>query len=246
MKKIIVDERMRQIEKIKLEEMGYEIIEIKKCDKVYQEISSHVDIFTCKIGKKIVVEPSQYVNMAKMSAIIKGNEEIETQYPYDIKYNVCTIGKKALHNFKYTDTVLKEELIKQGYELINTTQGYTNCSIAVISENSAIVTDKGLYKILKKYNVEVLYLEYEPNIKLLNSGKYSNRKGFIGGAISRIGDKIIVFGDLNKIDINQKIKEFINQKGIQIIDFQGLDVIDYGGIVEISWWIVQIKNFKAS
>ena len=39
MKKIIVDERMRQIEKIKLEEMGYEIIEIKKCDKVYQEIS---------------------------------------------------------------------------------------------------------------------------------------------------------------------------------------------------------------
>lgn len=233
MKRIMVDERMRQIEKMKLEELGYEIIEIKKNDKVYPEISSHVDIYTCKIGEKIVVEPSQYVNMAKMSNIIKGNEEIEAQYPYDIKYNVCTIGKKALHNFKYTDTVLKEELIKQGYELINTTQGYTNCSIAIINENSAIVTDKGLYKILKKYNVEVLYLEYEPDIKLLNSGKYSNRKGFIGGAISRIGDKIIVFGDLNKIDINGKIREFINKKGTQIIDFQGLDVIDYGGIVEI-------------
>ena len=217
MKRIMVDERMRQIEKMKLEELGYEIIEIKKNDKVYPEISSHVDIYTCKIGEKIVVEPSQYVNMAKMSNIIKGNEEIEAQYPYDIKYNVCTIGKKALHNFKYTDTVLKEELIKQGYELINTTQGYTNCSIAIINENSAIVTDKGLYKILKKYN----------------SGKYSNRKGFIGGAISRIGDKIIVFGDLNKIDINGKIREFINKKGTQIIDFQGLDVIDYGGIVEI-------------
>lgn len=246
MKKIIIDERMRQIEKIKLKALGYKIIEIKKSNKVYPEISSHVDIFTCKIGDKIVVEPSQYVNMSKMSFLIKGNEEIEAQYPYDIKYNVCTIGKRALHNFKYTDSVLKDELIKQGYELINTTQGYTNCSIAVINENSAIVTDKGLYKILNKHNIDVLYLEYEPDIKLLNSGKYSNRKGFIGGAISRIGDKIIVFGDLNKIDINEKIKEFINQKGIQIIDFQGLDVIDYGGIVEISWWIVQIKNFKAS
>ena len=234
MKKIIIDERMRQIEKIKLKALGYKIIEIKKSNKVYPEISSHVDIFTCKIGDKIVVEPSQYVNMSKMSFLIKGNEEIEAQYPYDIKYNVCTIGKRALHNFKYTDSVLKDELIKQGYELINTTQGYTNCSIAVINENSAIVTDKGLYKILNKHNIDVLYLEYEPDIKLLNSGKYSNRKGFIGGAISRIGDKIIVFGDLNKIDINQKIKEFINQKGIQIIDFQGLDVIDYGGIVEIS------------
>ena len=234
MKKIIIDERMRQIEKIKLKVLGYKIIEIKKSNKVYPEISSHVDIFTCKIGEKIVVEPSQYVNMSKMSFLIKGNEEIEAQYPYDIKYNVCTIGKRALHNFKYTDSTLKEELIKQGFELINTTQGYTNCSIAVIDENSAIVTDKGLYKILNKHNIDVLYLEYEPDIKLLDSGKYSNRKGFIGGAISRIGDKIIVFGDLNKIDINQKIKEFINQKGIQIIDFQGLDVIDYGGIVEIS------------
>ena len=234
MKKIIIDERMRQIEKIKLKALGYKIIEIKKSNKVYPEISSHVDIFTCKIGDKIVVEPSQYVNMSKMSFLIKGNEEIEAQYPYDIKYNVCTIGKRALHNFKYTDSVLKDELIKQGYELINTTQGYTNCSIAVINENSAIVTDKGLYKILNKHNIDVLYLEYEPDIKLLNSGKYSNRKGFIGGAISRIGDKIIVFGDLNKIDINEKIKEFINQKEIQIIDFQGLDVIDYGGIVEIS------------
>ena len=234
MKKIIIDERMRQIEKIKLKELGYEIIEIKKSNKVYPEISSHVDIFTCKIGEKIVVEPSQYVNISSMPVVIKGNEEIESEYPYDIKYNVCTIGKRALHNFKYTDSVLKDELIKQGYELINTTQGYTNCSIAVIDENSAIVTDKGLYKILQKHNIAVLYLEYEPDIKLLNSGKYSNRNGFIGGAISRIGEKIIVFGDLNKIDINGKIRQFINKKGTQIIDFQGLDVIDYGGIVEIS------------
>ena len=237
--KIIIDERMRQIEKAKLKELGYEIIEIKKNDKIYQEISSHVDIFVCQTQEKIIIEPSQFNNIKESLQdeniqLIQGSEEIKRRYPYDIKYNVCTIGKRALHNFKYTDSTLKEELIKQGYELINTTQGYTNCSIAVIEENSAIVTDKGLYKILKKHNIDVLYLEYEPEIKLLDSGEYSNRNGFIGGAVSRIGDKIIVFGDLNKIDINGTIREFINQKGIKIIDFQGLDVIDYGGIVEIN------------
>ena len=63
---------------------------------------------------------------------------------------MCIIGEKALHNFEYTDSRIKEELQNQGYELINTTQGYTNCSIAVIDENSVIVTDKGLYKILEK------------------------------------------------------------------------------------------------
>lgn len=239
MKKIIIDERMRQIEKEKIKELGYEIIEIKKSNKVYEEISSHVDIFVCKTEKNIIIEPSQFNNIKdklqdKNKQLVKGNEKIEIKYPYDIKYNVCTIGKKAFHNFEYTDSKLKEELIKQGYELINTTQGYTNCSVAVIDEKSAIVTDKGLYKILKKYNIDALYLEYEPDIKLLNSEEYSNLNGFIGGAISRIGDKIIIFGDLKKIDMNGTIRKFISQRGLDIIEFKKLDVIDYGGIVEIN------------
>lgn len=235
--KLIIDKRMRQIEKEKLKTLGYQLIEIQQNKKVYPEISSHVDIFTCKIGEKIIIEPSQYNSLkAQLQDEEKtqiGNEEIGTNYPNDIKYNVCTIGKKALHNFEYTDLKIKEELETQGYEFINTTQGYTNCSIAVIDDNSAIVTDKGLYKILQKHNIDVLYLEYEPDIKLLNNQGYSNRKGFIGGAISRVGENIIVFGELNKIDKYGQIKNFIEQRNLNIIEFKGLDVIDYGGIVEI-------------
>ena len=184
---VIIDERMRKIEKEKLKELGYKLKEIKKSDNVYPEISAHVDIFTCKIGEKLIVEPSKYIQIKndfqKWYNIEKGVEYIDKKYPYDIKYNVCTIGKKALHNFIYTDSKIKEELVKQGYELINTTQGYTNCSIAVIDDNSAIVTDKGLYKILLKHKVDVLYLKNELDIKLLNENGYSNIKGFIGGAI---------------------------------------------------------------
>ena len=237
MKSLIIDERMRQIEKEKLKELGYKLIEIKQNPNIYEEISSHVDIFTCKIGEKLIVEPSQYNNiesqMKQQYNIEQGNEAIETKYPYDIKYNICTIGNKALHNFEHTDPKIKEELEKQGYELINTTQGYTNCSIAVIDENSAIVTDKGLYKILQKHNIDVLYLNYEPDIKLLKNHQYSNKKGFIGGAISGIGDNIIVFGDLKKIDKGAQIRNFIETRGLKIIDFNELDVIDYGEIVEL-------------
>ena len=62
---------------------------------------------------------------------------------------------------------------------------------------------------------------------------YSNRKGFIGGAISRVGDNVVVFGDLNKIDCNDDIRNFIISKNLSIIDFKDLDIIDYGGIVEL-------------
>jgi len=232
---LIIDERMRNVEKQKLKELGYDLIEIKQSKKVYEEISSHVDIFTCKIGDRLIVEPSQYKQiqdgLLQKYKIISGKEYVGEKYPEDIKYNACTIGKKAIHNFKYTETIIKDELTKQGYELINTTQGYTNCSIAVIDENSAIVTDKGLYKILQKHNVDVLYLEYELDIKLLTNKGYSDRKGFIGGAISRIDNNIVVFGDLSKIDEEEKIRNFIINKNLNIIEFNDLDVIDYGGIV---------------
>ena len=234
---LIIDERMRKIEKEKLKELGYKLIEVKSNPKVYEEISSHVDIFTCKIGSKIIIEPSIYEEIKKQiineSNIEQGSKKVEKNYPYDIKYNICTIGKKALHNFQFTEPKIKEELIKQGYELVNTTQGYTNCSIAVIDENSAIVTDKGLYKILQKHKIDVLYIEYEPDIKLLTSNGYSSRKGFIGGAISRIGDYVIVFGDLNKIDKDVKIRKFISSRKLNIIEFERLDVIDYGGVLEV-------------
>ena len=234
---LIIDERMRSIEKQKLKELGYNLIEIRHNSNVYEEISSHADIFVCKIGDKIIVEPSQFNDIEKQVKteidIKQGQERITCKYPNDIKYNVCTIGKNAIHNFQYTDLIVKQELEKSGYELINTTQGYTNCSIAVIDEKSAIVTDKGLYKILQKHGIDVLYLDYEPDIKLLNGKSYSEKKGFIGGVVSKIDDNIVITGDLNKIDQNDIIRNFIKFKNMNIIEFEGLDVIDYGGIVKI-------------
>lgn len=229
-KKIIIDNRMRIIEKQKFKNMGYEIVEVQTNTDLYPEISSHVDIFACKVGNEIIVEPTQ--KLKNISNLVYGKEKILIPYPADIKYNVCVIGKKAIHNLKYTDEILKQKLIDNDFELINTTQGYTNCSIAVIDEKSVIVTDKGLNKILQKHGIQTLYLNEKLDIKLLNENKYSDKTGFIGGCISKIDNKIVIFGDLTKIDSQNKIRNFIQERNLEIIEFKGLDVIDYGGIIE--------------
>lgn len=229
---------MRDVEKQTLKNLGYEFIEIKKSTNVYPEISSHVDIFACKVKDKIVVEKSAYKMLKNKlnndeNILISGETMISYDYPNDIKYNVCIVGNKAIHNFKYTDSKIISELNKSNFEIINVKQGYSNCSIAVIDENSIILSDKGLYNSLKNRGIDMLFLDYIPNIKLLNeNGEYSQKNGFIGGAISRIGDNIVVFGDLDKIDYYCNIRKFIESRNLKIIDFEGLDVVDYGGVIE--------------
>ena len=237
MNKLIIDNRMRKIEKNKLKELGYELIEINSNRTVYSEISSHVDIFCTKIKNNLIIEDSQYnlikENINREIKVIKGTTKIENRYPTDIKYNVCIVGDYAIHNFSYTDKKIYEILKKENYNLINVKQGYSKCSIAVIDENSIITADEGIYNTLKQYNFDILFVDYNLNIKLLNEKEYSPMKGFIGGAISRIGNNIFISGDIEKIDNNKTIKKFIQKKGLGVISFNNLEVIDYGGIIEI-------------
>lgn len=238
MKYLLIDERMRDVEKQTLKNLGYELIEIKKSTNVYPEISSHVDIFACKIKDKVIVEKSAYKMLKNKlnndeNILISGETMISYDYPNDIKYNVCIVGNKAIHNFKYTDSKITQELEKNNFERINVKQGYSNCSIAVIDEKSIILSDRGLYNNLKNSGLDILFLDYIPNIKLFDeNGEYSQKNGFIGGAISRIGDNIVVFGDLDKIDYYGNIRNFIESRNLKIIDFEGLDVVDYGGAIE--------------
>lgn len=239
MEYILIDKRMRNVEKNMLKYLGYKLVPIETSNNVYAEISSHVDIFTTKIGDTLIVEKSKYDDLVFMLKdteynVISGKENVEMKYPNDIKYNVCIIGNYAVHNFKYTDKVVLKELKENGYELINVEQGYTNCSVAVIDESSVITTDRKIAEKLIANNISVLLLDYTPDIKLKDEyGNYSNMNGFIGGAIGRVDNNIIVFGDLNKIDRENKIRDFIKIRNLKLIDFKNLDVIDYGGIVEV-------------
>lgn len=101
---------MRKLEKEYIANLGYEIIENGFNSIIYDEISSHVDIYFLKIGNRIIVSPEKK-DFLKTRCII-GATYIEGEYPKDIPYNVCVIGKNAVHNFKYTDIEVKKYLEK--------------------------------------------------------------------------------------------------------------------------------------
>lgn len=157
--KIIIDSRMRKIEKEYLSQYG-DLIELPYQSSVYDEISSHPDIFFCKINNQIFQAPNLKLEN-KLETKLKtkqGSNSVGAQYPEDIKYNICQIGKRVIHNFKYTDPAVAKYIDSTGIQKINIKQGYSKCSISVTSENSCITSDEGICETLKRKNIDVLLL----------------------------------------------------------------------------------------
>ena len=230
--KIIIDNRMRKVEKEYLSSLG-ELIELPKFEKLYDEISSHPDIFVSKIDDKIICAPCiKNILESKIKSLIVGKINPSLPYPNDISYNVCVFGNYAIGNFKYLDKRVIEIIDETNKNKINVKQGYSNCSCRPINNNALITSDKGIYDECIKNGIDVLYLETD-SIKLLDSNnQFSNMKGFIGGATCIIDNTLILFGSIDFLGNENKLKllEFLDKYNVKIKDFPDCEIIDYGGV----------------
>ena len=228
-KYVIIDKRIRDKEKEYLNKIGYNTLEINYHPEVYEEISSHVDIFVCKMNNNIFIAPN--IKEIELQNAIIGKSKVLEKYPLDIKYNVASIGEYVIHNFKYTDKTILDYIENNELKKINVKQGYTKCSISVTSKNSCITSDKLIANQLLKNGIDVLYVK-ENNINLLDKdGNPTQMKGFIGGATGVIEDKFILFGDSKYLDNRERILKHINKYGLELVEFKGELIYDYGGIV---------------
>lgn len=232
---------MRKVEKEYIKSLGYDIIENKFNLKTYDEISSHPDIYYVKVGELCFAEPGRVIAGLNMLA---GNTEVGKEYPQDVPYNIAILGRTAVHNFNYTDKNVLAYLKGADFNFVQVEQGYSKCSICVLTESSCITSDIGIARALIDAEVDVLYVS-EPDIKLLKRTntifideermrfEYSDMTGFIGGAMVKLGDTVILFGDKSNLVNGGKIQKFIENKGLKFHDFEGLDIIDYGGVIEV-------------
>ena len=239
----VVDFRMRKVEKEYIKSLGYEIIENRFNLNTYDEISAHPDIYYLKIGDVVFSAPEKK-GLIPFNTV-SCTTTIGEKYPFDIPYNVCVVGKNAFHNFKYTDNIVKFYLERHEYNMIDVEQGYTNCSTVVLDDNSCITSDIGVARALIDAGIDTLFVT-EQDIKLKKrisdvfkdesrmSFCDSSMQGFIGGAMVRLGDTVVLFGDISNLTNGIKIKSFIEKKGLKFHHFEGLDVVDYGGVLEVN------------
>jgi hypothetical protein len=215
---------------------GVEVIKTVPCIDLYDAINSHPDIVVFHVGdNKLVVAPNVFdvlepVLTKKGFALTKGETWLNRNYPQNIAYNVLSIGSFAFHNTKYTDKKIVEELKRNDVELIHVNQGYTKCSTCIVDENSIITSDNSIAKTAEKYGIESLLIE--PGGIILEGLNY----GFVGGSSGLLSNDLMAFtGNLDKIQDNYKIVDFLNSKGIEVKILSTKQIFDIGSIIPLTY-----------
>ena len=215
MSKIYLSEHANTILVKYLEAQDHELSFVPATSFTYDSVSSHPDIYMCKIGagKVFYGDPN----------------ELGFNYPENIKFNAVVMGDYFIHNLKFTSKNLLTEAERLNKKLIDVPQGYTKCNMAVVSDNAAITSDMGIARALKAANTNIDLLVVAPGHVILKGYPY----GFLGGASGRVRGEMIFHGNLAKHPDFNKISDFIEKHNCKLTYFEEFELEDIGSIISI-------------
>lgn len=217
---------MSEETKAGLRELGFTVMPTIPVNAVYDQIKGHADIQIHIVNGRAICAPEVYEYYKKMLPeidVICGSKPLGAKYPADIAYNVCGIGGLAICSERYA----APEILRQYKKILNTRQGYSKCSVCVVSDIAAITADEGIYSLLCKNGIDVLKIR--PGFVSLD-----NMTGFIGGASGLLRDRLLAFnGDIATHPDCENIKAFCKNSGVDIISLGNGELCDIGSILAV-------------
>lgn len=198
-----------------LQAAGYILELISSEGLVDPAISSHPDVFLCRLGIG-----------ADAPLIRASNAELGMGYPAEAAFNGACTGRYFIHNLKVTAPRLLDAVKGAGMDLIYVPQGYAKCSTVIVDERSIITYDRGIAQACTGCdNLDVLLIS-PGHVQLPG---YDT--GFIGGCSGRIDDEVIFNGDLSAHPDFVRIRDFIQSRGLKCIWFEDYPLTDIGSII---------------
>lgn len=189
-------------------------------------VSSNTTMAEDNIVKKLTnISANTNVNInIKKSMSLLGNK-----YPYNICFNSVVIDNKLICNVKFTAKEIIKEFSKPNCKIINTKQGYSKCSTAVVNSNAVITTDESIFKVCKKNNIDVLKIT--PQFIRLPYYNY----GFIGGCCTKLSKDILAFtGSVKNHPDYILMRSFLQNYGVYILELSNKPLLDIGGIFPLT------------
>lgn len=196
-------------------------------------VSAHCDMNVHHLGaEKILLDTSQE-KLAETLSKIKMRLSFSTQpvrspYSTECIFNCFEIGDYLFCKLGNTDEKIIKYAISRNKKIVNVKQGYCKCSTLILTNNSFITDDDGIYLKGKENSLDCLKIN-KGDI-LLNGYKY----GFIGGASAMIDkNTVLFFGDVTKHSSFNQIDTFLKGRNIKYIYTNEFMLTDIGGIIPI-------------
>lgn len=205
-----------------------EVIHFATNGITYEGISGHPDIFFCKTPGGLIVAPNlpeKFFNTLNQSSLAytKGSLPVGKTYPASARYNSLISEKYIIQNPAVADAVIAE--LNPGRKIISVNQGYVQCNLLALPNDTFITSDRGIEKTLKQHQLEVLFVD--PSAVKLEGFKH----GFFGGACGMLHDKIFICGAMSYFKEKKLIFNFADRAGINIVELYDGPPVDVGTIL---------------
>lgn len=230
MKYLFVDSRIYIEEESNLISLGYNIIKCPLFSLLYYAISGHPDILIHVLdGKNLILHKDidkKFIKKLKnLGFNIKlSQNSLSCNYPMDIGLNAVNLDNVFIHNLKYTDPILMENVKHK--KLINVKQGYTKCSVAIVNNNAIITSDKIIAYNTKQIGIDVLLI---PSGDIILPGL---DYGFIGGCCGLLEKNLMAFfGHLDYFKYGNEVKEFLFKHNVKPVYLRKGKLVDRGSIL---------------
>lgn len=193
-------------------------------------VSAHADMSMINIGKKWFIADDIHNiftffgdNRAVKRNKVKAGELL--LYPENAQFNAAVVGKSLLCCTKSVDKIIVEYAKNNGYNIICVKQGFTKCSVCVVSDNAIITEDCGIAKACKQNGIDVLLLQ--THSVRLNGYDY----GFIGGCSGNFNRKVYFSGCIESHPEYLDIRDFCKVHGVKPISMSDEPLYDVGSIL---------------
>ncbi len=214
----------------KLEKLGIEPIFTTKSTNVRQGIQNHADLVFCPLSEDYFLLSKEQTELCDKLLSFGCNAEFINEnlgynYPNDVWLNCVVIGNHIFFNPETVSRKIRDFVEKSDLTEVSVRQGYTKCSIAVVSDHAFITDDISIGSRGAEYGFDVLVIG-KGDIKLQNFNY-----GFIGGSTGKIAeDKMLFTGKLESLSDCDSIKKFLYKHNVEPIELTDGVIEDIGSI----------------
>ena len=227
---LLIGQRYRQKLDAPLADLGADVFWLPDNPDIDPRLSGHADLSVVFPAPKTSVAAQGIYPFIVNYLTYRGYTVTQSgpqgaSYPAVAGLCVCVVGRYTIYNSKTVDPLLAPLLTDTR---IDVPQGFTKCSVCVVSDEAIITADDVIARRASKAGIDVLHIA--PGMIRLEGFD----TGFIGGASFLLNEDTLAFtGTLDGHTDKDRITAFLRKHAVRPVYLTKAPVFDIGGAVTL-------------